>query len=133
MVDPDRDAYGAPAREERPARASITRLHDAGGMTNDSSWFSGSVGIFRSAIADQSAPAGGEPPYVERDEDGVLRSSVKSNFFTLVTGPGSCGKARSALEAIRRTFPEARLLIPHRRNVCLSSPSRSLAQPRPAK
>jgi len=52
------------------------------------------------------------PPYVPRHVDGKLEQAVTSGGFILVVGASKSGKSRSAFEVLRRTRPDARLIVP---------------------
>ena len=52
------------------------------------------------------------PPYVARDRDGKLDQLLDQNVFVLLIGDSKAGKSRMAAEAIRRKFPERRLIFP---------------------
>ncbi|MDF2049314.1 trypsin-like peptidase domain-containing protein, partial [Arthrobacter sp. Cr_A7] len=59
--------------------------------------------------------AGTDDPYVARthqDVDARLRESLVPGRMVLLVGPSKAGKTRTAFEAIRTTWPRARLLIP---------------------
>lgn len=52
------------------------------------------------------------PPYVRRDHDPGLRSSLRAHRFILVMGETKAGKTRSAFEAVREQFPKHRFVRP---------------------
>jgi hypothetical protein len=54
----------------------------------------------------------GLPPYVPREADGALDRAFEQTGFVLVVGPARAGKSRTAYEALRRAFPEERVLVP---------------------
>ncbi|GAA1789832.1 hypothetical protein GCM10009712_41500 [Pseudarthrobacter sulfonivorans] len=59
--------------------------------------------------------AGTDDPYVARtfqDVDARLRELLVPGRMVLLVGPSKAGKTRTAFEAIRTTWPRARLLIP---------------------
>jgi TPR repeat protein len=55
----------------------------------------------------------GRTPYLPRDADGQLADLLDSHRFVLLTGPAQAGKTRTAAEAIRRKFPDRRLIFPY--------------------
>jgi preprotein translocase subunit SecA len=50
--------------------------------------------------------------YVPRDKDGELDALLDRSSFVLVVGESKSGKTRTAAEAVRRRFPERRLVFP---------------------
>jgi TPR repeat protein len=61
------------------------------------------------------ASSGTRDPYVARtfhDVDARVRASLKPGQMVLLAGPSKAGKTRTAFEAVRTTWPQARLLIP---------------------
>ncbi|MFD6104424.1 tetratricopeptide repeat protein, partial [Nocardia salmonicida] len=60
---------------------------------------------------------GDEVAYVPRTVDQDIDRSLADRRMLLVVGPSKSGKTRTLFEAILRTLPEARLLIPERRQL----------------
>lgn len=56
--------------------------------------------------------SGRPPPYVRRDVDTELRDALREHPFVVLVGPSKAGKSRTAFEAIRRVFPNGRLIVP---------------------
>ena len=70
------------------------------------------LGIFPARHAVER-DASGLPVYVERDIDAQLRAALTvENALVVVVGPPLAGKTRTALEAVRTSFPDARVLYP---------------------
>ncbi len=51
-------------------------------------------------------------PYVPRDKDAELDTLLDSRKFVLLIGDSKAGKSRMAAEAMRRKFPDRKLIIP---------------------
>ena len=54
----------------------------------------------------------GDDRYVARSVDDDLDGALQESSFVLLAGKSAAGKTRTAFEAIRRTLPDATLLIP---------------------
>lgn len=57
---------------------------------------------------------GGLQPYVPRDIDPVLDSALVSSRLVVVSTPNGAGATRTVYEALLRSLPDARVLIPRR-------------------
>lgn len=68
----------------------------------------GAMGVTRSTCVVE----GFDAPYVARAVDPQLDAALDNEKFVLVVGPSKSGKTRTAFEAIRRTKPEAQLIVP---------------------
>jgi non-ribosomal peptide synthetase-like protein len=68
----------------------------------------GAVGVSRSIYLQRDP----DPPYVPREADEPLDQALGRRRFVLVVGDSKAGKSRSAIEAVRRRFPEAPLRVP---------------------
>ena len=51
-------------------------------------------------------------PYVPRTVDGRVDDALRHGGFVLLVGPKRAGKSRTAYEALRRTLPTSRLVVP---------------------
>jgi preprotein translocase subunit SecA len=69
------------------------------------------LGVTYSRIAEQAANRE-RPPYVPRDKDVELDEALDECQLVLVVGDSKAGKSRSAAEAMRRRFPDRRLVVP---------------------
>lgn len=76
----------------------------------------GPVGVTRSTYS----AAGEEAPYVPRNVDSDLKQSLVRDRFVVVVGPSKSGKTRTAFEALRKTHPEATLIVPRGNAAALS-------------
>ncbi len=73
------------------------------------------VALRRRGLSLQHRPGGGGhwgAPYVERRVDADLHVALQQGEFIVLAGPSKSGKSRTAFEALRKTLPDASLLVP---------------------
>ena len=58
------------------------------------------------------ADVGDSPPYVERDCEADVENAIRETGIAVVFGPPGAGKSRTAFEAVKRTAPDAAMVIP---------------------
>ena len=102
---------GAPAREPL---AGLVELLEEGDLPLVSSLDPYRLGASPSVFG-ESGTFGVHDPYVPRTRNAVddrLRAALEPGRLVLIVGPSKAGKTRSAFEALRERWPNARVLTP---------------------